>query len=82
MPHEFLSTPVDVLASFNGNGVKPVAFKWGGRRISVEAVNLVFDSISGRERIIHFAVSSAQAAYQLDYYSLKQQWKLSGYYVE
>ncbi len=82
MSHEFPNTSVDVLASFTGTGLKPVAFKWGGRRISVDAVNLIFDSMAGRERIIHFAVSSAQAAYQLDYYSLKQQWKLSGYYVE
>lgn len=82
MAHEYPQEPVDVLATFTQKGVRPLAFKWGGRRISINAVNLIYDSFAGRERIIHFAVSDQAAAYQLDYYSLKQQWKLSGYYVD
>ena len=38
--------------------------------------------MAGRERVYHFAVSDHSTAYQLDYYSHSQQWKLGGYYVE
>ncbi len=77
-----LHDSIEVLARFHSKGMEPLAFKWNGKRVNITKINLVYDSMVGRERIIHFAVSNDEAAYQLDYYSLKQQWKLSGQYVD
>lgn len=83
MGQETANDPIDVLVAFSQKeGLKPLAFRWQGRRINIQKVNLRYESSNGKEPVIHFAVSNDSAAYQLDYYSQQQRWKLGGYYVE
>lgn len=82
MGYVFPNESIEVLVRFREKSLEPLAFKWNGRRVNIRAINLRYDSMVGRERVYHFAVSDTQTAYQLDYYSHQQQWKLGGYYVE
>jgi len=78
----FPNEPIEVLARFRHKSMEPVAFQWDGKRVTITTINLRYDSMLGQERVYHFAVSDNRTAYQLDYYSKRQQWKLGGYYVE
>ncbi len=82
MGYVFPNESIEVLVRFAPKGLGPLAFKWNGKRVNISAINLRYDSMAGRERVYHFAVSDNAQAYQLDYYSQSQQWKLGGYYVD
>lgn len=75
-----LSEPINVWVFFKqparptgGNLIQPYVFFWKGRRIKVEAINLVHTTKNGDSTAYHFSVSSGGNFYKLafDLNSLK-----------
>lgn len=68
--------PISVIASFHERGVKPVAFKWGGRDWQVKRVNMVHEDREGRAKLIYFSVSDEANYFKLRFNSETLAWTL------
>lgn len=75
-----IKEPVNVLADFSHNQVKPLVFKWGNQDYQVEKINLVHMSHEGREKIYYFSVSDAANYFKLKFNTGSLEWNLEEMY--
>lgn len=73
---EQVNEPVRVYVDFNGHTVRPVAFFYGGRKYTVERVNLVSEAGRGPTKRFLFSVSDAANTFTLEYNPFSLQWCL------
>ncbi len=76
METQKLRENVRVYADFNGQQVRPVAFKWGGKRYDVQRVNLVYRRRVGKRFVWCFAVSDDAHSFVLVYDPEHLSWTL------
>lgn len=72
-----LDEPIQVEVLFGAGQVRPVWFRWRGRRIEVKAVTLRWDSRQGAEFLTHFAVSDGLNLYELTFHPRRFAWYLT-----
>ena len=60
-----VSERIDVLASFKKGGIKPVIFKWNGRNIKIDSINLKYSYSYGDVDYHCFSVSAGDTAYRI-----------------
>lgn len=69
--------PVQVLAVFACNRIKPKAFIWNGRKYNITDVTCTWKSDRGVARVYHFAaVTNAANTYELSFNSESLGWML------
>lgn len=68
--------PVRVAVDFRGPDVRPLAFLWRGRKITVDKVNMTFKRQHGDRWVRCFAVSDEANAYILRYDPEDMRWVL------
>lgn len=73
---EKLDEPIRVVADFNGNKVRPLAFQRGNKRYDIASVNLVYRRRVGDRYHWCFAVSDEANTYVLFYNPEKLRWTL------
>lgn len=74
-PQKF-SQKIRVFTDFNGQQVRPIAFKWSGKRYDVRRVNLVYRRRVGSRYVWCFAVSDEAHNFVLVYDPENLQWML------
>ena len=72
-----LDEPIQVGVLFGAGEVRPIWFRWRGRRIEVKAVTLRWCSRQGRESLTHFAVSDGLNLYELTFHPQQIAWRLT-----
>ena len=68
--------PVRVAVDFRGPVVRPLAFLWRGRKITVDRVNMTFKRQVGDRFVWCFAVSDNANSYVLRYDPETMRWTL------
>jgi len=76
------SIPVEVYVSFNGNLVRPIAFRYQGRNVRLRKVNMVHHVKRGQNKIYYFSTSNRQAAYTLSFHTGSLEWRLENIWLE
>ena len=80
---ETLSEPVDVIASFVGDKMRPVRFRWRGRAIPVKEVTGHWVRREGATQLSHFSVQDpASDNYELRYDPRNLSWTLMQAWTE
>ncbi len=72
-----LDDPIQVAALFGGGQLRPVWFRWQGRKIEVRQVNLSWRSSQGRAILTHFAVTDGLNLYELTINHQDLTWRLT-----
>lgn len=80
--HEQVDEAVDVIASFSGTKVKPLAFLRQGREYQIEKINLVYSASEDGTRVYYFAVSDQAHYFNLRFNPATLQWRLREIYWE
>lgn len=73
---EQVDEPVRVYVDFQGHAVRPVAFFYGGRKYTIEHVNLVSEAGTGPTKRFLFSVSDEANSFTLEYNPFSLQWRL------
>lgn len=68
--------PVSVVAVFEKGRVKPISFRWKDKKISIENISFIWQTMRGKERSLHFTVVAAQTLYELVFNISSMIWKL------
>lgn len=79
--YEQIYQPVDVLATFKSNHVRPLAFMWNRRKYVVSKVNLIHRARKGRNMLYFFSVSDEANYYKLRFDTGDMSWELEEMYV-
>ena len=79
--YQQIDETIHVLASFAGNKIQPLIFRWGNRSYQVKKVHLVHINRTGRDKIYHFAVTDNANYYKLSFNSETLQWRLTEKYM-
>lgn len=74
--HELVDEPIRVIADFNGQNVRPVAFLLAGRKYTLTRVNLVSESGVGPTKRWYFSVSDAANSFTLEYNPFDLSWRV------
>ena len=77
-----LSIPIEVFVSFNGNLVKPMAFRYQGRNVRLQRVNMVHHVRRGQHQVYYFSTSNKRAAYTLSFHTGSLEWRLENIWSE
>ncbi|MDD5110095.1 MAG: hypothetical protein PHI63_02675 [Patescibacteria group bacterium] len=94
--HEIIDEPVEVLASFSpvpactttnkprvaGNRVRPLLFRWRGKKYQIEKLNLVHRERDGEDVVYYFNVSDAANYFKLAFSTRRMSWRLAEWYAE
>jgi len=68
--------PVAVVAVFKNGRVKPLAFRWKDKKISIESISFMWQTTQEKERSLHFTVVAAQTLYELMFDVSSMIWRL------
>lgn len=71
-----VNEPIEVLAAFKKSGLAPLFFKWNGRKIKIEAVDLKYKFKRGDTLFRCFLVSCANASYKIICDSQNMSWTI------
>lgn len=71
-----LSEPINVWVFFQKNQILPYVFFWKGRRIKIEAINLVHTTRVGMSNAYHFSVTAEGNFYRLGFDLASLKWFL------
>ncbi|MFH0952514.1 MAG: hypothetical protein V1838_05060 [Patescibacteria group bacterium] len=77
-----MNEPVNVVVSFNGAKVKPLAFQRQGREYQIDKVNLAYTNQEEGVKVYYFAVSDQGNYYSLCFNPMTLQWRLREIYWE
>ena len=72
---------VEVIVSFNKNGVMPKVMKWGSARYKISQVNLVHTIKEGLVRIYFFSISDGANAWKLGFNTENLSWWIEDHYA-
>ncbi len=72
---------VEVIVSFNKNGVMPKVMKWGTVRYKISEVNLVHTIKEGAVRIYFFSISDGANAWKLGFNTDSLTWWIEDHYA-
>jgi len=73
---EEINEQISVLASFDKNQIKIMAFKWGQTKYIVIKTNLAYEAREGQELVRYFSVSDPGNLFTLAFYPLQNLWQL------
>ncbi|OQA53306.1 MAG: hypothetical protein BWY43_00077 [candidate division WS2 bacterium ADurb.Bin280] len=67
---------IEVLARFSAGTLSPIAFKYEGRLIKIESIDLSYKTRSGSVLLLSFHVSSNANSYKITYDGTRLSWVL------
>ena len=79
---ELLSESIDVLATFKERAVVPRRFRWKGKVLTIEALNLTYRVKNGGVTDRYFSVSAPGGTYLLRFNPADLSWFLESIYPE
>lgn len=68
--------PIEVLALFKANKLRPLQFTWGKRTYIIKTIDLVFSERKGRDKITYYAVHDGTNSFRLAYSTEAQHWDI------
>lgn len=74
--------PIEVIAVFGTDSLKPHSFKWSGKRFVVEKINLTFSRRTGDGREVYYAVSAEGNYFKLVLETTALRWFLEEAEIE
>ncbi|MEK7105420.1 MAG: hypothetical protein AAB865_01920 [Patescibacteria group bacterium] len=80
--YEFLDDPVDVLATFTRNRVRPLRMRWQDKTYDIKRVNLIHTGREGTKRLFYFSVSDDANAFKLKLDPEILEWRLVELYAD
>lgn len=81
MTEQALSLPIEVDVLFNGNMVRPQRFRYFGREVLIDKVNLVHHVQRGSHRVYLFSTSNKEAAHVLSFHTGSLEWRLESVWL-
>ena len=72
-----LDEPVQVGVLCAPGQIRPVWFRWGGRKVEIKAVTMRWRSTQGRVLLSHFAVTDGLNLYELTVNHHSLTWRLT-----
>lgn len=70
---------VPVIAAFGSfPKLRPLRFKWSGRRVDIKDVTYEWTTMEGRSRLLHFSVTDGNTLYELSFDTNSILWRLEG----
>lgn len=76
MPQQEIREPVNVLAIFKNDKIRPYCFQWRKSIFFIKSVNFVHSEYQGERKVYHFSVSHSSGVYELKLDSKSLQWEL------
>jgi len=80
--HTFLNDPIDVIATFTKNKVRPIRMRWQDRLYEIKQVHLVHEGREGTKRLFYFSVSDEANAFKLKLDTEILEWRLIELYAD
>ncbi len=80
--HTFLDDPIDVLATFTRNRVRPLKMRWQDKTYDIKQVNLIHTGREGTKRLFYFSVSDNTNAFKLKLDPDILEWRLVELYAD
>ena len=80
--HTFLDDPIDVLATFTRNRVRPLKMRWQDKTYDIKQVNLIHTGREGTKRLFYFSVSDDANAFKLKLDPDILEWRLVELYAD
>ncbi|NCN24721.1 hypothetical protein CO101_03415 [Candidatus Berkelbacteria bacterium CG_4_9_14_3_um_filter_39_23] len=75
-----VNKPIEVLVKFSQKNIEIKAFKWNGRVIKIDKINLRHTEKRGEKILFYFNVSNVGANYELTFDNQSLGWKLKNIY--
>jgi hypothetical protein len=82
MENTIIDERIDVAAVFKKDAVKPRWFVWNGRKYDVKEVTYTWGDTLGDAKVMHFAVSTASALFELSLNLASLEWRLEKSVIE
>ncbi|MBT4722550.1 hypothetical protein HOB30_02220 [Candidatus Falkowbacteria bacterium] len=77
---ELINEKINVLVSFTKDKVIPLSFFWGNKKYTVDKVNLVHATYSGREKIYYYSITSQNNFFKLCFNTDNSKWTIEEAY--
>ena len=83
MQFETINEPVEVITYFDGRKVRPMRFRWRNRPYHITRINGTWSELQGRDRVLHFHVSTKESgSFELIYQNSSLTWRLGRVGIE
>ena len=79
---QFLNDPIDVIATFSRNRVRPLRLRWNNRTYNIKQVNMVHTAHEGSKRVFYFSVSDDTNFFKLKLDPDILEWRLVEMYTD
>jgi len=74
---------ISVIAAFGiSERLRPLRFKWSGRRIDIKDVTYEWTTHEGKSRLLHFSVTDGSTLYELSFDTNAISWRIEGVEAE
>ena len=74
---------ISVIAAFGiSPGLRPLRFKWSGRRVDIKEVTYEWSTMEGNSRMLHFSVTDGSTLYELSFDTNAISWRIEGVEAE
>jgi hypothetical protein len=80
--YEVIDEPIAILTTFHKGMITPHKFRWRGRTIEIDQVNLIHRVKDGSVLSYMFSVSNSTSAYKLKFNATTMRWTLEQIYQE
>lgn len=68
--------PISVAVLFEHGAIKPVLFRWNGKKIEIEKTSFTWETRQGVARLLHFSVVCRRNIYELVFNLNEMTWRL------